>query len=146
MIRWSIESFIHNAMGRGEIARADVHALRRDVFPNGIETRDEADLLIALDRALPEKDESWRGFLIQTVVEFVVWSSRPTGRVDRETAEWLIASLGCGTGPSETAVAIAFEIVCEAEGSDEALVAWVMRWRSRESSEAQAGSAPELVF
>jgi hypothetical protein len=133
-------------MSRGEISRADVHALRRDVLPNGIETRDEADLLIALDRALPEKDESWHGFMIQTVVEFVVWSSRPTGRVDRETAEWLIASLGCGTGPTETAVAIAFEVVREAEGSDEALVAWVMRWRSRDSSKLRADRMPELAF
>ena len=146
MIRWALESFIHNAMSRCEISRADVHALRRDVLPNGIETRDEADLLIALDRALPEKDESWHGFMIQTVVEFVVWSSRPTGRVDRETAEWLIASLGCGTGPSETAVAIAFEVVREAEGSDEALVAWVMRWRSRDSSKLRADRMPELAF
>ncbi len=146
MIRWALESFIHNAMSRGEISRADVHALRRDVLPNGIETRDEADLLIALDRALPEKDESWHGFMIQTVVEFVVWSSRPTGRVDRETAEWLIASLGCGTGPRETAVAIAFEVVREAEGSDEALVAWVMRWRSRDSSKLRADRMPELAF
>jgi hypothetical protein len=146
MIRWSLESFIHTAMGRGEITRADVHALRRDVLPNGIETRDEADLLIALDRALPEKDESWRVFMIQTVVDFVVWSSRPTGRVDRETAEWLIASLGCGTGPSDTAAAIAFEIVREAEGSDEALVAWVMRWRSRPTPELTPERASELVF
>ena len=146
MVRWSLESFIHQAMGRGEISRADVHALRRDVFPNGIETRDEADLLIALDRALPEKDATWRIFIIQAVVDFVVWSSRPTGRVDRDSAEWLIASLGCGTGPSETAVAIAFEIIREAEASDEALVAWVMRWRARELSAAHAGSAPELVF
>ncbi len=146
MVRWSLESFIHQAIGRGEISRADVHALRRDVFPNGVETRDEADLLIALDRALAEKDETWRVFMIHSVVDFVVWSSRPTGRVDRDAAEWLIASLGCGTGPSNTAVAIAFEIVREAEGSDEALVAWVMRWRSRELSAPQASTAPELVF
>ncbi len=146
MIRWALESFINNAMGRGEISRADIHALRRDILPNGLETRDEADLLIALDRALYEKDESWSAFMVQAIVDFVVWSSRPTGRVDRETAEWLIASLGCGSGPSDLAVRIAFEIVREAEASDESLVAFVMRWRSRENREAAAERAPELVF
>lgn len=146
MIRWSLESFVHTAMGRGEISRADVHALRRDVLPNGVETRDEADVLIALDRALHDKDESWHPFLVQAVVDFAVWASRPTGRVDRETADWLIASLGCGTGPSGTAVAIAFEIVREAEASDEALVAFVMRWRGRESHDVPVGGTPELVF
>jgi hypothetical protein len=123
-----------------------VNALRRDIVPNGLESRDEADLLIALDRALQDKDESWTAFMVQAVVDFAVWSSRPTGRIDRDTAEWLIASLGCGTGPSDTAVRIAFEIVREAEGSDEALVAFVMRWRSREAREAAAERAPELVF
>ena len=146
MIRWALESFINGTMGRGEISRADVNALRRDVLPNGVETRDEADVLIALDRALHEKDESWSAYMLQTVVDFVVWSSRPTGRVDRDTAEWLIASLGCGTGPSEIAVAIAFEVVREAEASDEALVAFVMRWKSRHTRELAFGQAPELVF
>jgi hypothetical protein len=146
MIRWALETFITNAMGRGEISRSDVNALRRDIVPNGLESRDEADLLIALDRALQDKDESWTAFMVQAVVDFAVWSSRPTGRIDRETAEWLIASLGCGSGPSNTAVRIAFEIVCEAEGSDEALVAFVMRWRSRETRDLAAERAPELVF
>ena len=146
MIRWALESFINNAMGRGEISRADVHTLRRDILPNGIETRDEADVLIALDRALHDKDEIWASFMVQAIVDFVVWSSRPTGRVDRDTAEWLIASLGCGTGPSATAVRIAFEIVREAESSDEALVAFVMRWRSRETRELAVERTPELVF
>jgi hypothetical protein len=146
MIRWALETFITNAMGRGEISRSDVNALRRDIVPNGLESRDEADLLIALDRALQDKDESWSAFMVQAVVDFAVWSSRPTGRIDRETAEWLIASLSCGTGPSDTAVRIAFEIVREAEGSDESLVAFVMRWRSREAREAAAQRAPELVF
>jgi hypothetical protein len=146
MIRWSLESFIHGTMARGEIARANVHALRRDVLPCGIETRDEADVLIALDRALHDKDESWNAFLRETIVDFVVWSSRPTGRVDRETAEWLIASLGCGSGPSPLAVEIAFEIVREAETSDELLVAFVMRWRGRDRHEAEPVRTPELVF
>ena len=145
MIRWALERFVSAAMERGEISRADVNSLRREILSDGIESRDEADVLIALDRALHDKDESWAAFLVEMVVDFVVWSSRPTGRVDRETAEWLVASLGCGTGPSETAVAIAFEIVREAEGSDEALVAWVMRWRSREPRELPTGRTPELV-
>ena len=146
MIRWALETFTNNAMARGEISRADVHALRRDVLPNGIESRDEADVLIALDRALHDKDEIWSPFMVQAVVDFVVWSSRPTGRVDRDTAEWLTASLGCGTGPSATAVRIAFEIVREAESSDEELVAFVMRWRSREGRELAVERTPELVF
>jgi hypothetical protein len=130
MIGWALENFIQAAVERGEISRADVHALRRDVLPNGIGTRDEVDVLIALDRAVHDKDPTWRAFMLQAVVDFVVWTSRPTGRVNRETADWLVGSLGCGAGPTELAVAIAFEIVREAEAADESLIAFLIRWRS----------------
>jgi len=146
MVRWSLESFINSTIARSEISRTDVNSLRRDVLPNGIESRDEADVLIALDRAVYDKDEGWAPFLIQAVVDFVVWSSRPTGRVERDTAEWLVSSLGCGSGPTRNAVAIAFEVIREAESSDEALVAFVMRWRAREGEALARGRAPELVF
>jgi hypothetical protein len=146
MIRWALENFIQAAVERGEISRADVQGLRRDVMPNGIESRDEADVLIALDRAVHDKDPAWRDFMLQSVVEFVVWASRPTGRVDREAADWLIGSLGCGAGPTELAVAIAFEIVRESEGSDESLVAFVMRWRAPRAEEPAQDESAELVF
>jgi hypothetical protein len=146
MIRWALETFVTQTMGRGEISRADVNALRRDVLPDGIETRDEADVLIALDRALHDKHESWTAFMVDAIVDFAVWASRPTGRIDRDTAEWLVASLGSGTGPSETAVTIAFEIVREAEASDEVLVAFVLRSRSRRAGDLAVGRSPELVF
>lgn len=127
MITWALETFIAGVQERGRIGRDDVRLLQRDILPNGVENRDEADMLVALDRAIPSKDASWSAFAIQTVVDFVVWTSRPTGRIDRETAEWLVASLGCGTGPTDVALAIAFETVRESDGADERLLAFVMR-------------------
>lgn len=126
MTMWALESFIDKTKAKGFLAREDVRRLQRDVLPNGVETRDEADLLIALDRAVAEKDCAWSAFVIQAVVDFVVWTSRPTGRVDRETAEWLVGSLGCGSGPTDVAMAIAFEAIRESEAADERLVAFVM--------------------
>ena len=127
MITWALETFTADVMDRGRLGRDDVRRLQRDILPNGVENRDEADVLIALDRAVPSKDPTWSAFAIQTVVDFVVWTSRPTGRIDRETAEWLVGSLGCGTGPTDVALAIAFEAVRESDGADERLVAFVMR-------------------
>lgn len=134
MIRASFERFIHDVTSAGAITRQDVRRLQRDIIPDGIETRDEADLLIALDRAVHDKDPAWSACVIQTVVDFVVWTSRPTGHVDREAATWLVASLGCGRGPTEVAMAIAFDVVRESETSDEALVAFVMRWAGGRSA------------
>ena len=127
MISEALEIFVNDVMAEGRIGPADMRRLHREVLPNGIATRDEVDVLVALDRALHDKSSGWTAFLLQAAVEFVVWQSRPTGIVDRETARWLTTSLACGTGPSDLAMAIAFEIVRECEQADEVLVAFVMR-------------------
>ena len=127
MIRATLETFITTVADEGEITLADVRCLHRDILPDGIESRDEADLLIALDRAVGRTHSTWNAFVIQAVVDFVVWTSRPTGYVDHETATWLVASLTAGRGPTPVAEAIAFEIVREAERTDPALLAFVMR-------------------
>lgn len=127
MVKTSLEVFVHTVLAAGEITLADVRRLQRDILPDGVESRDEADLLVALDRAVPEKHCTWSAFAIQTVVDFVVWTSRPTGYVDQETASWLVASLSAGNGPSAVAEAIAFDVVREAERADEVLIAFVMR-------------------
>ena len=60
---------------------------------------------------------AWSGFLIATLVEFVVWADRPTGIVDEDTARWLAAALA-GDGavpPTRTARLIAREVAEEAE-------------------------------
>ena len=146
MITWALENFINCRVQHGEISRTDLRVLQRDILPNGIVTRDEADVLIALDRAVHDKDPAWEGFITHAMVAFVVWTCRPTGRVDAETADWLIRSLGCGTGPTEVAVAIAFEIVRECEAADEALVAFVLRWSPKRSRAMSDARAAELVF
>jgi hypothetical protein len=127
MIRTALEHFIHDVMASGEIKLSDVRRLQREVIPEGIDTRDEADLLIALDRAITVKHCSWSAAVIQTVVHYAVWTSRPTGYVDRDTSAWLVASLTAGRGPSPVAEAIAFEVVREAEKADPVLLEYVMR-------------------
>jgi hypothetical protein len=57
-------------------------------------------------------------------MEFVVWGSTPSGQVDQETAEWLIAALSCGR-PTKTTLVIAREVVREAQEVDEALSCFV---------------------
>jgi hypothetical protein len=128
MIRTSLEIFVDTAIAAGHITADDVRHLQRDIMADGIESRDECDVLIALDRAVDDKAGAWSAFVIQTVVDYVVWTSRPTGMIDHDMALWLTTSLAAGTGPTHVALAIAFEAVRECERSDELLVAFVMRW------------------
>ena len=127
MIKISLHGFVDRVMEKREISGDDVKALQGDIFADGIVSREEADVLIALDRAVAKADPTWADFLVRAVVDFAVWTARPTGYIDQDGARWLTQSLSCGAGPTETAARIAFEIVKESHQVDEVLLAYAMR-------------------
>lgn len=145
MVTWALENFVDSRVRQGDISGSDVRILQRDILPHGVLTRDEADTLIALDRAITQRSAGWDEFLTQALVAYVVWTCRPTGRVDRETAEWLVRSLGAGTGPTEAAVTAAFEIIRECDQADEVLVEFVMRWSGKRSRSLSGATRCERV-
>jgi hypothetical protein len=131
MIKTSLHAFVDSVLERKTITLNDVQMLCREVLPDGLTSREDADVLIALDRAVPHADLAWAEYLVGAVVEFVVWASRPTGYISCDEARWLVTSLGCGTGPTRTALRIAYEVVKEAQEVDEALVAFALRHGDR---------------
>lgn len=135
MIKISLHAFVERVIEDKAITKSDVDMLAREVLEHGLSSREEADVLIALDRAVARKDASWADYLVATVVEFAVWTARPTGYVEQDAARWLTTSLSCGGGPTETAVRIAFEVVKEAQQVDETLLAFVMRASQRRPAE-----------
>ena len=122
----SLQLFCNRVSEAGVLTRADVQFLSGEYLADGIASRDEADLLLALDRAVADKDAGFADLLLALVVDFAVWGERSTGYIDRDTAVWLAASIGGRSGPTATGGRIAVEIVREAQGSDEALVAFAI--------------------
>jgi hypothetical protein len=106
--------FVAETCKRRRIGLHDVRRLARDILPDGITSRVEADLLLTLDRTVAKADPAWATWLVAAMVEFAVWGTRPTGRVDAGTAAWLNAVL-TGEGASKRAALILHEIVREAE-------------------------------
>ena len=138
----SVQQFCNHAVSTGIISDEDLLVLKREVLPEGIMSRDEADMLIALERAVIGC-EDFADFLVASVVDFAVWGLRPTGYIDREVAAWLAASLSGREGPSPVGAQIAMEIVREAQGSAEALTAFALeanRWTR------EAAHAPRITF
>ena len=82
---------IMEAAGRGEITANDVSRLRREIFANGLITRDEADALFWLEASTTVQSPCWTAFLVEAITDHVVWQSRPTGVVNEAQGEWLIA-------------------------------------------------------
>jgi len=102
------------------IGFGDLRRLQRDILPDGITSREEAEVLIALDRSIERIDKAWTEALVSRVTRFVVWTTDPPGTVDEEASAWLLAALSCGR--SKTALAIAREVVREAYDVDDALL------------------------
>ncbi len=144
MTNIALQLFCDRIVEAGRITAADVAELSREILADGLIGRDEADLLLALDRATPDQHEGFAAFLVAAIVDFAVYGERPTGRITPETAAWLSASLAGRKGPTATGARIAMEIVREATVSDEALIAFALkanRW-TRQPAEADKGTLP----
>jgi hypothetical protein len=127
MISNILREFVDNVIEKKAITEADLHQLQRVILADGAVNRETVDVLVALDRAIPQRCEGWSDYLIAATVDFAVWTARPTGIVEKEAANWLVTSLSAGEGPTANAMQIAFEIVREAERCDEMLVSFAMR-------------------
>ena len=128
MFTADLHNFINQVIDNKRVTAEDVKRLKADILENGIGSRSEADALLALDRTL-DTDPSWADFLTAVMVDYVVWGSRPTGRVPAETAAWLVTAFTCGE-PTGNAVRIARAIVAEAQDVDAELLLFARRGTS----------------
>jgi hypothetical protein len=127
----SLPEFVGKVLAHNRIGYGDLRRLQRDILPNGITTRAEAEALIGLDQTVTRVDDGWPGFLAAAVTEFVVSGSTPQGCIDRETAEWLVLILS--GMEARTALGIAREIVQEAQQINEVLLAFACKSPKRKS-------------
>jgi len=146
MLNHALRALAADIARRACVTTEDVQRLRRDVLPDGLASRADADALIGIDRAAPEAHGAWEDFLVEALVDFVVWTSRPTGYVDADTTDWLVASLADEDRTIGAAQRIVFEIIREAEHVEEGLLVFALRsahGRGRFSAEfgAAAGAA-----
>ena len=78
-------------LGR-KVTPMDVAWLRREVFADGLVTRESAEELFAVERAGVANCPEWTELYVEMISEHIVWESRPTGVISEEQAEWLIRS------------------------------------------------------
>jgi hypothetical protein len=112
----SLRDFVSRAVEHKRIRFGDLRRLKRDILPARITTREQAEVLIALDSSVDKADREWRHYLIGTIRDYVIWGSPPAGRIDSDKAEWLVTALQAAS--RKTARAITREIVREAPEAD----------------------------
>ena len=62
---------------------------RKEIFPDGVVSRQEADVLIALESRVDESDEAWAQAFVEALVDHVLGAGPYPGHVDEPTVAWL---------------------------------------------------------
>jgi hypothetical protein len=114
----SLRDFVSRTLEHKRIRFGDLRRLQRDILPTRITTREQAEVLIALDSSVDRADREWRQYLIATIRDFAIWGSPPVGKIDKDKADWLTRALHSSS--RQTARAITWEIAREAPELDEA--------------------------
>jgi hypothetical protein len=103
-------------LGR-RVTAQDVAWLRREVFADGVVTRDDADELFAVAREDMNNAPEWKEFFVEMIARHVVRQSEPAGAVSEERARWLLARVDECT--SVEALAALVNVLAEAHSVPE---------------------------
>ena len=141
----SLRDFVCRALEQKRISFGDLRRLQRDILPARITTREEAEILLTLDRTVDRADRGWRDYLIKAVRDFVIWGSPPAGHIDAEKAQWLVTAFNGSS--SNTARALTREIVRQGPEFDddlEAIAASSQRnlWNKQHSAKNKPDELP----
>ena len=136
MINSSLQTFASNVQNAGRISFGDVQRLQRDILPDGISSRAEAELLLTLDQTVSRADRAFADWLVAMMVDFVVWGVRPTGTVDAQTAAWLTPFLA-GQRATKAMRRLARELAAETDQGGTALPSPALNGASEDCASAK---------
>ena len=143
MINSSLQAFANKVQAAGRISFGDVKRLQRDILPDGISSREEVELLLTLAQTVGRADRAFGDWLVATMVDFVVWGTRPTGVIDGETAAWLTSFL-VGQRTTKTMRRLARELAAEADHGGTALPSPALNGASEDCASAQDVAAETM--
>ncbi len=77
----------------GVIDAAELAALRKAGWSDGTLSQYEAETLFSINDALSQHDEKWCDFFVESIGEYVINGTQPTGYVSQEEANWLVLQI-----------------------------------------------------
>lgn len=120
---------------------SDVVSLLREVYPEGVRGRNEAEALISFDREFTDPAPEWRGFIAEAVADHLLCRSEPLGVIDAEKAAWLMQAIApTGRIATRGGVQILIRTIELARDLPPALTAFAIRelWREVITAEGPA--------
>jgi hypothetical protein len=128
---FSFSDFSATLKAGGRISAEDVIAIRREIWPDGAVSDEEAESLFELHRLAIDPGPSWSAFFIEAMCEHVVNSRQPRSYVDDKGAAWLIGQIERDGAGSDARAAIDLELVAKvleiALNCPASLKSWALR-------------------
>src|SRR5690348_1657874 len=85
----NLAGFLTGVSARSRITFGDVRRLQRDYLPCGIESRAQAEMLVALAAQVEHTDRSWGQWFGIALADFVAKSAEGSAAARDETIAWL---------------------------------------------------------
>ena len=115
------------AIEKQSMTNEDVRELKGCLVDDDFITREEAEDLLRVERLVARTAWAWSEFFIETMTAHLVWERRPTGRILRDDADWLLDMLDLPRAAAAPNMRILlFSLVSEAEEVDQRLIARAM--------------------
>jgi hypothetical protein len=135
------DEYLSSIIASKQIEIEDIRAIRTVLEEEVAVDRRIIEQLLEVDRTANGGSE-WRGFLSETIADFVVWVEGRLGVVSAESSAWLIKALCAPNGvPSPCAASVVHAVIAEAEEAHSSLTLFALStpcaasW-SRPSTEA----------
>jgi hypothetical protein len=94
--------FAQKVSASNRLLFADLRRLRRDILPNGITSREEAEVLLGLDH-IERLDDEWPAYLAEAVTAFILSATEPPAFALPTTA-WLVTQLSAAQPRTASAI------------------------------------------
>lgn len=108
------------------ISAEEAFQLRQAIFPDGVVSRQEADVLISLEGRVANSDEAWSQAFVVGIVDHVLASGEYPGHVDENTTSWLMSRFG-DDGARETEIEVLLKTLERSESAPASLAAFARK-------------------
>lgn len=114
----SLHTFAERVREARRIRFGDLRRLQRDVLPDGITSREEAEILLEMDRAADRTDPDWPGFLAGALKGYVASAATGPGGPPPDLAVWLSSRIPAPRTRAARAVVDSLRAEMEAVAAD----------------------------
>ena len=108
------------------ISAEEAFQLRQAIFPDGVVSRQEADVLISLEGRVANSDEAWAQAFVEGIVDHVLASGEYPGHVDENTTSWLMSRFG-DDGARDTEIEVLLKTLERSESAPASLAAFARK-------------------